>query len=74
MTEIPEAAVQAAIAAHRHALLDRPDPLALPDEDLFRLVLEAALPHLAPRAGPYRGPVEAGRLPCGERLGADGRS
>ena len=46
MTEIPEAAVRAAIAEHARLLSDRPDPMVLSDETLFRRVLEAALPHL----------------------------
>lgn len=46
MTEIPEAAVRAAIAEHARLLSDRHDPMVLSDETLFRLVLEAALPHL----------------------------
>lgn len=46
MTEIPDAAVRAAIAEHARLLIDRPDPTVLSDEALFRRVLEAALPHL----------------------------
>jgi hypothetical protein len=46
MTEIPDAAVRAAIAEHARLLYDRPDPMVLSDEALFRRVLEAALPHL----------------------------
>ena len=45
MTATPEA-VQAAIAAHAHALIDRPDPMVLSDERLFQEVLDAAEPHL----------------------------
>lgn len=44
--EVTEAAVKAAIAKHRELLADRPDPMVLSDESLFRRVLEAALPHL----------------------------
>lgn len=47
MTEIPDAAVRAAMAEHARLLIDRPDPMVLSDETLFRKVLEAALPHLA---------------------------
>jgi hypothetical protein len=46
MTEIPDAAIWAAIAEHARLLVDRPDPMVLPDETLFRRVLEAALPYL----------------------------
>jgi hypothetical protein len=63
---IPDAAVRAAIAEHARLLADRPDPMVLSDMTLFRLVLEAALPHLhpAPRGRVvYAGPaVVAGWL------------
>jgi hypothetical protein len=50
MTEITDAAVRAALAEHARLLIDRPEPTVLPDETLFRRVLEAALPHMAPEA------------------------
>lgn len=46
LTEIPDAAVRAALAERARLLVDRPDPMVLSDETLFRRVLEAALPHL----------------------------
>jgi hypothetical protein len=48
MTEVPDAAVRAAIAEYYDLVSDRPDPMVLSDEILFRRVLEAALPHLPP--------------------------
>jgi hypothetical protein len=65
MTEIPEAAIRAAIAEHCRLLIDRPDPTVLSDETLFRKVLEAALPHLPTvrqdlHAFPWR---QGGRVP-----------
>jgi len=50
LTEIPDAAVRAALVEHARLLYDRPDPMVLSDEALFRRVLEAALPHLFPSA------------------------
>lgn len=47
MTEIPDEAVRLALAARRHALIDRPDPMVLSDETLTRVMLEAAAPVLA---------------------------
>lgn len=65
-TVIPDAAVRAAIAEHARLLSDRPDPMVLSDETLFRRVLEAALPHLHPepreRAVYAGGAVVAGWL------------
>lgn len=46
MTEVPEAALSAALSEHGRLLSDRPDPMVLPDEVLLRRVLEAAMPHL----------------------------
>jgi hypothetical protein len=58
--EVPDAAVRAAIAEYYDLVSDRPDPMVLSDETLFRRVLEAALPHLPPeRPGRvvYAGPA-----------------
>lgn len=44
MPDIPPEAVEAAVGAYRHALMDRPTPTALSDEQLMREVLEAAAP------------------------------
>lgn len=47
MPDVPQEAVNAAVCAYRHALMDRPTPTALSDEQLMREVLEAAAPVLA---------------------------
>src|SRR6185437_180953 len=46
-TDVPDAAVQAAMARRADLLSDRPDPTALSDWTLTRLMLEAAAPILA---------------------------
>jgi hypothetical protein len=47
LPDVPPEAVRLALAARAHALADRPDPMALSDETLTRLMLEAAAPALA---------------------------
>ena len=46
MTSVPDEAVQAALARRADLLSDRPDPTALSEETLTRLMLEAAAPIL----------------------------
>lgn len=45
--QVPDEAVQAALARRADLLSDRPDPTALSEERLVRLMLEAAAPILA---------------------------
>lgn len=47
MPEIPEAAVDAALARRADLLADRPDPMVLSERRLVTLMLEAAAPILA---------------------------
>jgi hypothetical protein len=47
MPDVPAEAVRAAMARRADLLSDRPDPTALSDETLTRLMLEAAAPILA---------------------------
>lgn len=62
MSEIPEAAITAALSEYRALLYDRPDQTALSDEALARRMLEAALPHLSPPAPDLTGvPWRTGR-------------
>lgn len=44
MIEINDEAVQLALAARSHALVDRPDPMVLSEERLTQMMLEAAAP------------------------------
>jgi len=44
---VPPEAIRLAMAARADALMDRPDPTALSDETLTRLMLEAAAPLIA---------------------------
>lgn len=45
--QVPDSAVQAAMARRADLLSDRPDPMVLSEETLTRLMLEAAAPILA---------------------------
>lgn len=47
MADVPDEAVQAALARRADLLSDRPDPMVLSEERLTRLMLEAAAPILA---------------------------
>lgn len=47
MADVPDAAVQAALARRADLLSDRPDPMVLSEERLTRLMLEAAADILA---------------------------
>lgn len=52
---IPQIAINAALAARAHALIDRPTPIVLSDEALTRIMLEAAeavWPHDPPKRDP----------------------
>jgi hypothetical protein len=50
MPELPEAAVDAALARRSDLLADRPDPMVLSERRLVTLMLEAAAPILAEAA------------------------